>query len=530
MATAPVDQNVRDDSSPASEKCQLSPEDKQTILRLYQQWPQLWSDFRTVIDFTDLADKPNQTSYALIHTCLLKVYASHERVYSDDERVKSFGLFCSVTGFVEVTVTLYRQVMTGMNLSYLTDMSFTDTGKQDSGAILQTLRSCFLNFCVKSEAFSLRLAQAGYLDDALEDLKHIQHMSADALETNGVYFNSAGTIHNVCMHPASLAVVKRMDMVQHIAPFAAKKGGRQMVPAIAYMIMSFIVPDDQLDLLRIDTNTLQYLLDKVKRAVDSHRPDDKGWNTDALLVVFSDLSRCPFNKRIFVAQGAMEVLKLVLKTADRTDKEKRAAVDTVIQLADDPHNLHIIQLDRDLSQNLDNLEATASQEIRDAVSKLLPMIRRPCRSEEDSEYERSFPNLSDLLSDESNVLIILEMGEVEYVMDQLTHFSAEGGTSNGTCLKVLQALTELSCKDEACRREILARGALDKLTHILHNGEKDERTQAARILLELTFSEENREIIKSRLELLNVLSEAAVATDNEDLAETAMIIVQALNQ
>ena len=63
------------------------------------------------------------------------------------------------------------------------------------------------------------------------------------------------------------------------------------------------------------------------------------------------------------------------------------------------------------------------------------------------------------LADQVNMLTILGIGQVKFVLDQLTNLTAEGGNSGGdvTRAKALQALTELA-GDEGCRREIMARG------------------------------------------------------------------------
>ena len=69
------------------------------------------------------------------------------------------------------------------------------------------------------------------------------------------------------------------------------------------------------------------------------------------------------------------------------------------------------------------------------------------------------PHLAEMLADQVNMLTILGIGQVEFVLDQLTNLTAEGGNSGGDVIraKVLQALTELA-GDKGCRREIMARG------------------------------------------------------------------------
>ena len=79
------------------------------------------------------------------------------------------------------------------------------------------------------------------------------------------------------------------------------------------------------------------------------------------------------------------------------------------------------------------------------------------------DFTATFPHLAEMLADQVNMLTILGMGQVEFVLDQLTSLTAEGGNSGGgvTRAKVLQALTELAGV-EGCRREIMARGEKTK--------------------------------------------------------------------
>ena len=90
-------------------------------------------------------------------------------------------------------------------------------------------------------------------------------------------------------------------------------------------------------------------------------------------------------------------------------------------------------------------------------------------------FTTTSPHLAEVLADQVNMLTILGMGQVEFVLDQLTSLTAEGGNSSSdvTRAKVLQALIELA-GDEGCRREIIARG------------EKTKQSLLEKILLWLT--------------------------------------------
>ena len=65
------------------------------------------------------------------------------------------------------------------------------------------------------------------------------------------------------------------------------------------------------------------------------------------------------------------------------------------------------------------------------------------------DFTATSPHLAEVLADQLNMLTILGMGQVEFVLDQLTNFTAEGGNSGGdvTRAKVCLLYTSPSPRD-----------------------------------------------------------------------------------
>ena len=159
---------------------EISPEVLQTICKLYQKCPKLWADFRNIISFLDLLTE-NPQAYKQFYQYLHKIGMYSERQFSDDQE-DDFFLFAVAVGFVEHCVQFSRQIMRDMGKTYITE--FPPLARVNTGfdmLCLYTLRSDLLNCTASSSQFRLRLAQTGFFEDLVEDIKHIKHQSAEVL-------------------------------------------------------------------------------------------------------------------------------------------------------------------------------------------------------------------------------------------------------------------------------------------------------------------------------------------------------------
>ena len=159
---------------------EISPEDLQTICKLYQKCPKLWADFKNIISFLDLLTE-NPQAYKQLYQHLYKITMYLQRQFSDDPE-DDFFLFAVAVGFVERCVQFSRQIMGDMGKTYITE--FPPFARVNTGfdmLCLSTLRSHLLNCTASSSQFRLRLAQTGFFEDLMEDVKHLKHLSGEAL-------------------------------------------------------------------------------------------------------------------------------------------------------------------------------------------------------------------------------------------------------------------------------------------------------------------------------------------------------------
>ena len=158
---------------------EIPPEDLQT--KLYKKCPKLWADFTNIISFLDLLTK-NPQAYKQLYQHLHKTAMYIERIPNSDNPEEDLLLFAVAAGFVEGSVQFSRQIMREMGKTYITEFPpFARVNTEFDMQCLRTLRGMLLNATIHSSQFCLRLAQTGFFEDLMEDVKHLKHLSGEAL-------------------------------------------------------------------------------------------------------------------------------------------------------------------------------------------------------------------------------------------------------------------------------------------------------------------------------------------------------------
>ena len=114
-----------------------------------------------------------------------------------DGKEDDFLLFAVAMGFVERSVQFSRQIMREMGKTYVTE--FPPISRVNTGFDMQCLnqlRSLYLFCTVSSSQFRLRLAQTGFFEDLMEDIRHIKHLSGEALVSRLLF----GCVLSLCLN------------------------------------------------------------------------------------------------------------------------------------------------------------------------------------------------------------------------------------------------------------------------------------------------------------------------------------------
>lgn len=153
----------------------MSQGDIETIRTLFQQRPELWDDFKILMELTDCLNEQARDCNKLWD--LLKKISNG--VCAKTENVLDFSRFAAVLRFAEKSVGFMRQTMLRKGLPFITEFTFPLPDVET--ACLYILRSLFLNLSCSGREFATQLAKTGVLKDLVEDLKHIQDQSAEKL-------------------------------------------------------------------------------------------------------------------------------------------------------------------------------------------------------------------------------------------------------------------------------------------------------------------------------------------------------------
>lgn len=76
-----------------------------------------------------------------------------------------------------------------------------------------------------------------------------------------------------------------------------------VVKSVALMTLAYMVEVSQLDLVRLDTEMLQFFLDNVQGAVKARTPFHRMWVTAEVLGGLAMLANDDFNRKLFIARG-----------------------------------------------------------------------------------------------------------------------------------------------------------------------------------------------------------------------------------
>lgn len=150
--------------------------DIETIRTLFQQRPELWDDFKTLMELTDCLNEQERDYNKL---CDLLTKISNGVLAKTEKGLEDFFRFATALRIEEKSVDFMRQTMLRKGLPFITEFTFPHPDFES--ACLYMLRTLFLNLSWKGREFAIQLAKTGVLKDLIEDFNHMQDQSAERL-------------------------------------------------------------------------------------------------------------------------------------------------------------------------------------------------------------------------------------------------------------------------------------------------------------------------------------------------------------
>lgn len=80
------------------------------------------------------------------------------------------------------------------------------------------------------------------------------------------------------------------------------------IQALAFCALSFLVEDDELDLLKVNKLLLQYWFQCIYGAADSKNEGYNGWLMEEVLTLLSRLARNDYNNRLILRTGKVDAI------------------------------------------------------------------------------------------------------------------------------------------------------------------------------------------------------------------------------
>lgn len=80
------------------------------------------------------------------------------------------------------------------------------------------------------------------------------------------------------------------------------------IQELAHCALSFLVEDDELDLMKVNKLLLQYWFQCIYGAADSKSQSHNGWLMEEVLAFLSRLARNDYNKRLILRTGKVDAI------------------------------------------------------------------------------------------------------------------------------------------------------------------------------------------------------------------------------
>ncbi|XP_025099132.1 uncharacterized protein LOC112566918 [Pomacea canaliculata] len=499
----------------APEDClaMISPDDIETIRTLFQQRPDLWEDFKTLTEVVDCLND-HATDYQKVYDLLKRIYLSTS--VNSEKGIEAFSLFAACLQFAEKGVKFMRQTMIKKGLTYITKFTFQHPDIESLCLFL--LRSMFLDCSCSSKEFATQLAKTGVLQDFMEDLKHMKNQSAERLKKGEAFKPAIGIIINCCRTFDGVDIVRAMNIKEDLKPFLSKDD--HDIQALAFCALSFLVEDDELDLMKVNKLLLKYCFQCIYGAADSKSEGYNGWLMEEVLSLLSRLARNDYNKCLILRTGGLKMLGMVLER--RTEVEQANAIKLLTQLAVETEGKLLMQADTSLLTTVSKLESDENRPFREQAADLLRTIHETNTTPVQQE-------ILTLLKDRVNALAILDTSEVGFVLCQLQVLATGGRHSHKdfSAIQLLEVLSLFVKRDK--QKQQMATQGLDTLCCYLRKGEDAEKRLVLGIVLDIVSDTEALRLVKNHSGFVALL-DGLRASENEELSQKANLILCAIDQ
>ncbi|XP_064620815.1 uncharacterized protein LOC135483734 [Lineus longissimus] len=299
---------------------------------LDDNWPAIIEGFEAVIKLIE-STREESAFKNMLEQMDSKLNGPYNTFTHKDERKRMGDYLATKTDFAKVISQLYFHLMLSKKYVHYTKHS-TDT---PSDIALLILRNFMWNFTDMCKGLAKKFAETGIVESLLSDVEFMTDQVLQMAQmdpklsrmANHPIFSAFGVLHNCVKAPNVKMKYSKHNAVDIIFPYFKCKN--EAIKATAVMILSYIIDEENNDLLVADKEVFDFTILTLKKALSSPDKRADGFSSYELTEALTGMAKNDTNKCLIAELGGLKPLVRLLEIGD--DDEKSAAAEAIWMLA-----------------------------------------------------------------------------------------------------------------------------------------------------------------------------------------------------
>lgn len=338
---------------------------------------------RTKSFLESLQNKKDFDDYEELHKKLNDDVIEPFTDHSTNEQRLLMGDHLAKIRFHEPLFEIYRKILSDHDLLDGISPSLDDEdGDEPYYETIVDIRTILWNFSDSSKDFALAISDGTELFQWLiKDLQCTFNEGLENLSDAEYSFNSAVAIVTNCgragLNKSSFNVeLKDSETKKHfvdvLSPFLQSK--EQFVKLTTLLALSYMVNEDQNEILTADGSLIDFLLNMIKQAIEDKERRYSGFSAHELIDGLANLAKNDSNKlKIMDKKDTFPMLKQAI-LQKKSQEEMLAATNAVWELAFAERNKAKFAADKELMQQLEQLQKSPIKDVSNVAGRTLFVI------------------------------------------------------------------------------------------------------------------------------------------------------------
>ncbi|XP_041375407.1 uncharacterized protein LOC121388201 [Gigantopelta aegis] len=302
-------------------------------------------------------------------------------IYDRIEERQALGDYLTLIDIPQLLYSNYDLIMKSLKLDHWTETILEDKSGLPEKECIYRIRSLLWNYTDASTLFGEQLTTTGIFQCYMKDLQAMKDDISETRKISYIFESAVSAIHNCSKNLANHHQFHKLEVVNHIIPYL--KCNSPKVKMIVLLTLSYIISEDENELLLADENVHSFLIKYLCKAWNSfdHRFD--GFAVDELVAGLMGLAKNDTNKKLLMENGALPILSAIMKSG--SDAEKKPAIECIWELSFNKENQKTILADKEVVNLLTDLSKSDQKVIAKAASGALWVLGAQERSKKKQE-------------------------------------------------------------------------------------------------------------------------------------------------